>query len=84
MTGCRQSSWCCRRRGSRRTEADGTFTIEGVPEGKHSVVAWHELSKLKPEDTAQAVLGDSPPCDFTLLLGPARARPAMHGTRREP
>ena len=67
-----------------RTGADGTFTIENVPEGRHSVVAWHELSKLKPEDTAQAVQGDSPALRYTLPLGPARARPAMHGTRREP
>lgn len=67
-----------------RTAADGTFTIENVPEGKHSVVAWHELSKLKLEDTAQAVLGDSLALRYTLPLGAARVRPAMHGSRREP
>ncbi len=67
-----------------RTGADGTFTIENVPEGRHSVVAWHELSKLKPEDTAQAVVDDAPALRYTLPLGPTRARPAMHGTRREP
>jgi plastocyanin len=67
-----------------RTGADGTFTIENVPEGKHSVVAWHELSKLKLEDTAQTVLGDSLALRYTLPLGTARPRPAMHGTRREP
>jgi plastocyanin len=67
-----------------RTGTDGTFTIENVPEGKHSVVAWHELSKLKPEETAQTVVDDAPALRYTLLLGPARARPAMHGTRREP
>ena len=67
-----------------RTGADGAFTIENVPEGQHSVVAWHELSKLKPEDTAQGVTGDSLALRYTLPLGPARARPAMHGTRREP
>jgi plastocyanin len=67
-----------------RTSADGTFTIENVPEGKHSVVAWHELSKLKPEETAQSVVGDAPALRYTLPLGPARARPAMRGTRREP
>jgi len=67
-----------------RTGADGSFTIENVPDGKHSVVAWHELSKLKLEDTAQAVLGDSLALRYTLPLGAARARPAMHGSRREP
>ena len=67
-----------------RTGADGSFTIENVPEGKHSVVAWHELSKLKLEDTAQSVLGDSLALRYTLPLGAARARPPMRGTRREP
>jgi plastocyanin len=67
-----------------RTGADGAFTIANVPEGRHSVVAWHELSKVKPEDTAQIVAGDSPAMRYTLPLGVARARPAMHGTRREP
>jgi len=67
-----------------KTGADGTFTIENVPEGKQSVVAWHELSKLKLEDTAQTVVGDSLALRYTLPLGAARARPAMRGTRREP
>ena len=38
-----------------RTGADGAFTIENVPQGRHSVVAWHELSKLKPEDLDRAI-----------------------------
>ena len=67
-----------------RTAADGTFTVENVPEGQHSVVAWHELSKLKLEETAQAVVGDTPALRYTLPLGAARPRPAMRGTRREP
>jgi plastocyanin len=67
-----------------KTGADGAFTIEGLPAGKHSLVAWHELSKQKPEDTAQSVEGDSLAMRFTLTLGAPRARPAMHGTRREP
>jgi plastocyanin len=67
-----------------RTGTDGAFTIEDVPEGQHSVVVWHELSKMKLEDTAQTVQGDSLALRYTLPLGPARARPAMHGSRREP
>jgi plastocyanin len=67
-----------------RTGADGAFTIENVPEGRHSLVAWHELSKQKPEDTAQSVQGGSLAVRFTLTLGAARPRPAMRGTRREP
>lgn len=67
-----------------RTGADGTFTLGNVPEGRHAVVAWHELSKLKLEDTTQTVLGDSLALRYTLPLGTARPRPAMHGTRREP
>ncbi len=67
-----------------RTGEDGAFTIDDVPEGKHSLVAWHELSKQKPEETAQSVQGGSLAVRFTLMLGSARPRPAMRGTRREP
>jgi hypothetical protein len=38
-----------------RTDSDGRFTLENLPAGNHTLVAWHELSKQKPEDTAQAV-----------------------------
>jgi plastocyanin len=67
-----------------RTGPDGTFTIEDVPDGQHSVVAWHELSKLKLEDTSQTVTGDSLALRYTLSLGTARPRPAMRGSRRDP
>jgi plastocyanin len=67
-----------------RTGADGTFTIENVPEGTHSVVVWHELSKLKLEDTAQTVMGDSLALRYAVPLGAARPRPAMRGSRRDP
>jgi plastocyanin len=67
-----------------RTGPDGTFTIQDVPEGQHSVVAWHELSKLKLEDTSQTVTGDSLALRYTLSLGAARPRPAMRGSRRDP
>lgn len=67
-----------------RTGTDGAFTIENVPQGEYSLVAWHELSKLKPEETAQTVEAGALAVRFTLTLGPARPRPAMRGTRREP
>jgi plastocyanin len=70
-----------------RTDADGRFTIADLPHGEYSVVAWHELSKSKPEDTAQTLNvtnGTAVEANFTLTLGPARARPAVRGSRREP
>jgi plastocyanin len=70
-----------------QTDADGRFTLTDLPHGKYSVVAWHELSKSKPEDTAQSIdvgNGAAAEASFTLALGPARARPAVRGSRREP
>jgi hypothetical protein len=70
-----------------RTDAEGRFTIGDLPHGHYSVVAWHELSKSKPEDTAQSLdiaNGTAVEANFTLALGPARARPAVRGSRREP
>lgn len=71
-----------------QTDAEGRFTLADLPHGQYSVVAWHELSKAKPEDTAQSIdVGNgaaAPEANFTLTLGPARARPAVRGSRREP
>jgi plastocyanin len=69
-----------------QTDADGRFTLMDLPHGQYTLVAWHELSKAKPEDTAQSVTVGAAAADanFTLALGPARARPAVRGSRREP
>jgi hypothetical protein len=50
------------------------------------LAAWHALSKLKPEDAAQAVeVGrDAANVTFKLPLSAARPRPAMHGARAQP
>ncbi|HVY81871.1 MAG TPA: hypothetical protein VG994_12865 [Steroidobacteraceae bacterium] len=70
-----------------QTDADGRFTLADLPRGEYSVVAWHERSKSKPEDTAQSITVGSGPtieANFTLTLGPVRTRPAVRGSRREP
>jgi len=68
------------------TDVEGRFVLEGLPAGDYTLVAWHELSKIKPESTAQPVrVGtDVPHVVFKLPLVPARPRPAMHGVRGEP
>lgn len=69
-----------------RTDADGHFTLNGLPPGTHTLVAWHELSRMKPEQTARKIDGDAGADDvkFELPLNPARSRPRMHGSRRDP
>lgn len=68
------------------TDAQGRFVLENLPAGEYTLVAWHELSKMKPEATAQSVKvgGERANVTFSLPLGPERPRPAMHGTRGEP
>jgi plastocyanin len=68
------------------TDAEGHFVLEGLPAGDYTLVAWHELSKIKPEATAQPVrIGtDVSHIVFNLPLAPARPRPAIHGVRGEP
>jgi plastocyanin len=68
------------------TDATGHFVLQDMPNGTYTLVAWHALSKLKPDDTAQSVAvgGDVPNVSFKLPLAPARPRPAMHGSRVEP
>jgi len=69
-----------------KTDSDGLWQIENLPAGHHTIVAWHELSKQKPEETAQPLPAGENVRDlkFTLALGAARPRPAMHGSRRDP
>ena len=68
------------------TDSAGHFVLEDLPSGAYTLVAWHALSKLKPEDTAQSVQvgNDVANVSFKLPLAPARPRPAMHGTRADP
>ena len=68
------------------TDATGRFALENLPKGSYTLVAWHALSKVKPEETAQPVEvdGDAVNVNFKLPLLPARARPAVHGVRAEP
>ena len=68
------------------TDAQGRFVLENLSAGEYTIVAWHELSKLKPEATAQSVRIERDMTDvtFSLPLAPARPRPAMHGVRGEP
>jgi plastocyanin len=68
------------------TDRDGRFTLRDLPAGTYTLSAWHALSKLKPEDSAQPVQlsQDVAQVAFTLPLSAARPRRAMHGARAEP
>ncbi len=68
------------------TDASGHYVLEDVPEGTHTLVIWHALSNVKPEDTARQieVREDVANVNFTLTLSPARSRPAVHGSRADP
>jgi plastocyanin len=65
------------------TAADGSFTISGVAPGTYSLVAWHEGSKVRVEDTAQSVqVGeDNAAVSFSLEVAPRPARIPVHGLR---
>jgi plastocyanin len=69
-----------------KTDAEGRWQIDHAPGGKYTVVAWHELSKQKPEETAQPMPAAEAATElkFVLTLGAARTRPVMHGSRRDP
>jgi plastocyanin len=69
-----------------KTDAEGRFTLSGVPAGAHSLAAWHAQSRGKLEDTMQRVeVGEGAvEVSFALTLEPARARPAISGARKDP
>ena len=60
------------------TDEQGVFTLRDVPPGTYGLVAWHEGSKGKVEDTRQSVTagGSATPLTFTLDITEPRARPA--------
>ena len=66
------------------TGADGSFTIADVPPGTYSLVAWHEGSKEKVEDTAQSVQvgAGNAEVSFSLVVSPPPVRVPVHGLRR--
>ncbi len=68
------------------TDATGHFALADLPAGTYTLVAWHELSKLKPEETAQSVQVGAEVASVTFRLPLARPRPraAMHGNRGDP
>ena len=65
------------------TDETGAFTLPGLPPGNYTLVAWHERSRVKVTDTAQAVqVADNPlAVTFTLTLKPIQERPALGGQR---
>ena len=67
------------------TDESGRFTLEGLEQGAHAVVAWHARSREKTEDLTQRVQLDATDLEleFRLTLAPARARPATRGARWE-
>jgi plastocyanin len=68
------------------TDPDGRFVLQNLPAGTYTLSAWHALSRLKPEDSAQSVqvTQEVTQVAFTLPLSAARPRRAMHGARAEP
>ncbi len=59
------------------TDERGAFTLRDVPPGTYGVVAWHEGSKVKLEDTRQSVTAGAKanPLTFTLDVVEPRVRP---------
>src|SRR5262249_10042834 len=60
------------------TDDQGEFTMRDVPPGTYGVVAWHEGSRVKVEDTRQSVTAGAGarPLTFTLEVTAPRVRPA--------
>lgn len=66
-----------------RTDANGEFTLDSVPEGRLRVAVWHERSGEKVPDTARDVeVGPGPvEVSFTISLKDARPRLPNRGVR---
>jgi plastocyanin len=66
------------------TDQDGSFVIHDLPDGPTVVTAWHERSKVKPEEAQQRIdVGEeNAPLRFTLPLAPPRVRPRADGMRQ--
>jgi plastocyanin len=65
------------------TDQAGKFVLRDLPSGPYSLVAWHELSQTKVEETAQEIQVSENPQEvtFTLSLAAARPRPTARGGR---
>ncbi|MGE0821706.1 MAG: methylamine utilization protein [Candidatus Binatia bacterium] len=65
------------------TDETGQFTLTDLPSGTYALVAWHQRSTRKLDDTTQQVhvTANTPHLSFTLSLKPAQDRPATHGQR---
>jgi plastocyanin len=60
------------------SDETGHFALQQIPSGTYTVVAWHELSQVKIEDTAQQIQVREQPAEavFTLPLSERRPTPA--------
>lgn len=65
------------------TDETGRFVLRDLPSGTYPLAAWHELSRVKVEDTIQQVQVDESArvVTFTLSLKTARSRTPVHGAR---
>jgi plastocyanin len=68
------------------TDSDGRYALRDLPAGEYSLVAWHERSREKTEESKQGVTlsGTDVVVDFELALGDERKRPGRHGVRSDP
>jgi plastocyanin len=68
------------------TDSAGHFTLAGLPPGKLTLGAWHELALGKLEDTLQLVEvgAGTGAVTFRLTLGAPKKRPPQRGLRGDP
>jgi plastocyanin len=68
------------------TDADGRYALRDLPAGEYSLVAWHERSREKTEESTRKVTVSSAGVvvDFELSLADERKRPGRHGVRSDP